>query len=307
MIKFIARRLLEFIPVFFVIVTVVFFLVRGAPGGPFDSNERDLPPEVLQKLEEAYNLDAPLHEQYVDYMKGLAQGDLGPSMKKPTRTVTEWIALRFPVSLELGIYAIIIAIVIGLAAGIIASIKPNSSGDYISMSMATMGICIPNFVLGPVLVYIFALKLEWLPVSGWYSPMHKVLPAITLGTIYAAYIARLTRGGMIEVLAQDFIRTARAKGLSEARIVLKHALRGGVQPVVAFLGPAIARMLTGSFVVETIFQVPGLGQEFVKSAFNRDYTMLMGVVLFYAGLILIFNLLVDIVQAWLDPRVRYGR
>jgi oligopeptide transport system permease protein len=174
------------------------------------------------------------------------------------------------------------------------------------MSFAMVGICVPNFVLGPVLVLVFSLKLGWLPVSGWSMPMEKVLPSITLGTVYAAYVARLARGGMFEVLAQDFIRTARAKGLSEARVVVRHALRGGIQPVLAFLGPAAAGLLTGSFVVEQIFQVPGLGKQFVEAAFNRDYTMLMGAVLVYAVMILVFNLIVDVLQAWLDPRVRYG-
>jgi oligopeptide transport system permease protein len=242
--------------------------------------------------------------QYVDYLKGLVHGDLGPSFRKPTFTVAEWIWLRLPVSLELGFYALMVAIVLGLAAGIVASLKPNSLTDYVPMSLAMVGICIPNFVLGPLLVLVFALWMDWLPVAGWDVPREKILPSITLGLTYAAYIARMTRGGMLEVLAQDFIRTARAKGLSEARVVLRHALRGGLQPVTAFLGPAAAGLLSGSFVVETIFQVPGLGREFVQAAFNRDYTMIMGTVLFFATLILVFNLLVDMAQAWLDPRLR---
>jgi oligopeptide transport system permease protein len=305
MLRYIFRRLLGFVPVLFLIATVVFFLLRLAPGGPFDPGERAVPIEVQERLLETYNLNAPLHEQYWDYIKGLVRGDLGPSFKKPSRTVSEWIALRFPVSLELGAYALVVALSIGLAAGITASLRPNSLRDYVPMSLAMVGICIPSFVLGPVLVLIFSLKLEWFPVSGWDRGINKVLPAITLGAFYAAYIARLSRGGMLEVLAQDFIRTARAKGLSETRIVLRHALRGGIQPVVAFLGPAAAGLLTGSFVVETIFQVPGLGREFVQAAFHRDYTMVLGTTLFFATLILFMNLLADLVQAWLDPRVRY--
>lgn len=306
MTKFILRRLLSFIPVFFIIVTMLFFLIRIAPGGPFQGGERAVPPEVLEKLRETYNLNAPLYRQYVNYLVDLAQGDLGPSMYQPSRTVTEWVQLRFPVSLELGFYALLVAMTLGFLAGITAALRPNTITDYVPMSFAMVGICIPNFVLGPVLVLIFALKLGWLPVAGWSDPLDKVLPSLTLGTAYAAYVARLARGGMFEVLAQDFIRTARAKGLSETRVILRHALRGGVQPVIAFLGPAAAGLLTGSFVVEQIFQVPGLGKQFVDAAFNRDYTMLMGAVLVYAVLILCFNLVVDVIQAWLDPRVRYG-
>lgn len=306
MTKYILRRMLSFIPVFFIIVTVVFFLIRLAPGGPFQGGERYVPPEVLEQLRETYNLNAPIYVQYFDYLADLAHGDLGPSMYQPSRSVTEWIALRLPVSLELGAYALLVAISLGMLAGVVAALKPNSATDYMPMSFAMVGICVPNFVLGPVLVLVFSLKLGWFPVSGWTWPMEKVLPSLTLGAAYAAYVARLARGGMFEVLAQDFIRTARAKGLSEVRVVLRHALRGGVQPVLAFLGPATAGLLTGSFVVEQIFQVPGLGKQFVDAAFNRDYTMLMGAVLVYAAMILVFNLIVDVIQALLDPRVRYG-
>jgi len=303
MIGFILKRLLSFIPVLFVIITVTFFLVRLAPGGPFDQDRR-VSEAAMQRLLEAYNLDAPLHRQYLDYLGGVIRGDFGPSYRKPARTVREWIVLRIPVSLELGAYALLFALVVGLGAGIVASLKPNSLLDQVPMALAMGGICIPNFVLGPLLVLIFALWFNWLPVAGWNTPADKVLPSITLGAMYAAYIARLTRGGMLEVLSQDFIRTARAKGLREARVVLQHGLRGGVQPVVAYLGPATAGILTGSFVVETIFQVPGLGREFVEAAFNRDYTMIIGTVLVYATLVLFLNLLADIAHAWLDPRIR---
>jgi oligopeptide transport system permease protein len=304
MLRYVLRRIAEFIPVLLVVITLTFFLVRLAPGGPFTA-ERNVPPEALRQLEAHYNLDAPLWKQYVDYVAGVIQGDLGPSFRKPSLTVREWILLRLPVSLELGGYALLVALSIGLVAGIVASLRPNSLGDYIPMSLAMVGICLPTFVLGPLLVLVFAMWLGWLPVAGWEYPEDKILPSLTLGAAYAAYIARLSRGGMLEVLSQDFIRTARAKGLSEASVVLRHGLRGGLQPVVAFLGPAAAGLLTGSFVVETIFQIPGLGHEFVQSAFNRDYTMILGTVLLYATLILVFNLLVDIVLAWLDPRLRY--
>ena len=305
MTRYILRRVLGFVPVFLSIVTVVFFLIRLAPGGPFEQGERHVPPEVLDQIRESYNLNAPLYVQYFDYLRDLMRGDLGPSMQQPSRSVSQWVMLRAPVSMELGLYSLLVAITIGLTAGLIASLRPNTLTDYLPMSLAMAGICLPTFVMGPLLMLVFSLKLGWFPVSGWDSPMDKVLPSFTLGSVYAAYVARLTGGGMFEVLAQDFIRTARAKGLSEARVVLKHALRGGVQPVVSFLGPAAAGLLTGSFVVEKIFQVPGLGKQFVDAAFNRGYTLLMGAVLFYAVLILVLNLLADIAQGWLDPRVRY--
>lgn len=303
MIRFILKRLATFVPVLLAIITITFFMVRIAPGGPFDE-ERKVPEETMRQLEKAYNLDAPLYRQYLDYLGGVLRGDLGPSFKKPSRTVTEWIILKLPVSLELGVYALLIALAIGLPAGILAATRPNSMQDYVPMSVAMGGICIPNFVLGPLLVLVFSLWLGWLPVTGWTTPAEKILPSITLGAVYAAYIARLTRGGMLEVMGQDYIRTARAKGLSETAVVLKHGLRGGLLPVIAFLGPATAGLLTGSFVIEKIFLIPGLGREFVDAAFNRDYTMIMGTVLVYATLVLVLNLVADILQALLDPRVR---
>ncbi len=303
MIRFILRRVLGMAPVLFVIVTLVFFLIRLAPGGPFDA-ERNVAPEILANLKAYYNLDAPLWRQYMDYLGRLLRGDLGPSFKYANWSVNELIGAGFPVSLELGLYALAIALAAGLGAGLIAAQRPHTVRDYGPMSFAMIGICIPNFVLGPLLVLVFGLWLGWLPVAGWEGPANKILPAITLGAAYAAYIARLSRSGMIEVLSQDFIRTARAKGLGEGRVVLRHAVRGGVQPVVSFLGPAAAGLLSGSFVIETIFQIPGLGRLFIQAAFNRDYTMILGTVLFFATLILLFNLAADVVQAWLDPRLR---
>lgn len=303
MIRFIVRRLLEMIPVLFIIITLVFFLIRLAPGGPFDT-EKAVPEEVMKNLRAYYDLDAPLFSQYLGYLGRLTHGDLGPSFKNANYSVNELILLGFPVSLELGFYALLVALAIGLTSGILASQKPNSARDYVPMSVAMVGICVPNFVLGPLMVLVFALWLGWLPVAGWEGATSKIMPALTLGAAYAAYVARLTRGGMLEILSQDFIRTARAKGLSEARVVLRHALRGGLQPVVAFLGPASAGLLSGSFVIETIFQIPGLGRLFIQGAFNRDYTMILGTVLFYAVLVLLFNLAVDVIQAWMDPRLR---
>lgn len=303
MTRFILRRVLGFLPVMLAILTLTFFLVRVAPGGPFDA-ERRVSEETLLQLKAAYNLDEPLYSQYARYIGGVVQGDFGPSFKKPSRTVSEWIQLRLPVSLELGLYAILVALGIGLPAGLLAALRPNSILDYVPMSLSMAGICIPSFVMGPLLVLVFALWLGWFPVAGWEAPIDKVLPALTLGGAYAAYVARLTRAGMLDVMSQDFVRTARAKGASEARVLLRHALRGGLQPVVAYLGPTAAGMLTGSFVVETIFQIPGLGKEFVESAFNRDYTMISGTVAVYAALVLVLNLAADVIQAYLDPRVR---
>lgn len=301
--RFILRRLAEFVPVTFLIITITFFLVRLVPGGPFDS-EKQVPPEAKKRIEAFYRLDQPLLTQYWDYLKGVLRLDLGPSFKQPIRTVRQWIAIRLPVSIELGVYALGFALVLGLGAGLLASCRPNTRFDHVPMGLAMTGICVPNFVLGPLLVLVFALWLDWVPVSGWRIPSAKILPSVTLGAAYAAYIARLTRGGMMEILSQDFIRTARAKGLGEAAVVLKHGLRGGIQPVTAFLGPATAGLLTGSFAVETIFQVPGLGREFVQAAFNRDYTMISGTVLVYALLVMALNLAADVAVAWLDPRIR---
>ena len=304
MLRFIARRILETIPVLFVIVTVTFFMIRFVPGGPFTA-EKAVTPEILRNLKAHYGLDQPLWRQYVGYLGDLLHGDLGPSFKYPNRTVNEIIAEKLPVSLELGAEALAVALVLGLTAGVLAAVKRNSWIDYAASATAMIGICVPTFVMGPLLVLVCAIHFGWFNASGWYTPLDRVLPALTLGGYYAAYVARLARGGMLEVLNQDYIRTARAKGASETRIVFRHALRGGLRPVVAFLGPGIADLLTGSFVIETIFQIPGLGREFVTSAFNRDYTLITGTVILYAALIIALNLVVDVVQVWLDPKLRF--
>lgn len=304
MLRFVARRLLQAIPVLFAVATLTFFMIRLAPGGPFAA-EKSVPPEIQKNLDAFYGFNLPVHRQFLRWLGNAVHGDLGPSFRYANRSVTELISESFPISAELAFWALLVAIVLGLSAGLIASVRPNSAVDYTSSSFAMIGISIPNFVLGPVLVLIFAIKLHWLRVSGWDEPIDRVLPAITLGAAYAAYVARLTRGGMLEILSQDFIRTARAKGASNARIVLRHALRGGLVPVVSYLGPTVAALLTGSFVVETIFQIPGLGRYFVNAAFNRDYTMILGAVLFYAALIVVFNLLVDIALVWLNPRLKW--
>ena len=304
MFRFVLRRLLEMIPVLWIIVTATFFMVRFVPGGPFTA-EKAVTPEVLRNLEAHYGLDRPLHRQYFDYLGNLLHGDLGPSFKYANRTVNEIIADKLPTSLELGLWALLVAFAFGLPLGVIAAVRHNSFWDYLCSSLGMIGICVPTFVLGPLLALCLGIYLHWFNVSGWYGPTDRILPGVTLGFVYAAYIMRLTRGGMLEILGQDFIRTARAKGASEARVIFRHALRGGLLPVVSFLGPAVAGILTGSFVIETIFQIPGLGREFVNSAFNRDYTLVMGTVILYATLIVTLNLVVDVVQVWLNPKLKF--
>jgi oligopeptide transport system permease protein len=304
MLRFALGRLLQAVPVLLVVITMTFLLVHSAPGGPF-SADKAVPEEVLEALEAQYNLNQPLWQQYVSYLGDVLQGDMGPSFKYPGRSVNELILSGLGTTAELGFYAMLVAIFIGVIAGVTASMRPNTAQDYVPMTAAMIGICMPSFLLGPLLVLIFGIHLEWLPVSGWNQiPGDKILPAITLGTGYAAYIARLSRGGMLEVLSQDYIRTARAKGLSEFLIIGKHALRGGLIPVVAFLGPAFAGLLGGSFVVETIYQIPGLGRFYVQAAFNRDYTMILGTTVFFATLIIVFNLLSDMLAVWLNPKLR---
>ncbi len=304
MIRYTLMRLLQAIPVLFAVITATFFLIRQAPGGPFDA-EKPVIPAVKRALEAKYNLDQPIFQQYLSYFKDLLQGDLGPSFKYPGWDVHDLILSGLPVTAELALYALLVALVIGVLAGCLAALKPNSPQDYIPMSLAMIGICMPTFLLGPLLVLIFGFGLGLVPVSGWGDlPGDKILPSITLGAAYAAYVARLTRGGMLEVLNQDYIRTARAKGLPEWVVVCKHALRGGLIPTVAFLGPAFAGLLAGSFVVETIFQIPGLGRFYVQAAFNRDYTMILGTTIFLSTLIVVFNLLSDLLATWLNPKLR---
>jgi len=304
MFKFVFSRLVQMILVLVVISTGTFFMMHAAPGGPFDT-EKKMSKEVRENLEKYYNLDKPKFQQYVLYMKNvLLRGDLGFSTKYAKSTVNEIIADKLPVSAELGTLALIIALVIGITLGTFAAVRRNTWIDYTASTFGMVGISIPTFVVGPLLVLALAIQLGWFNASGWYGPSDRVLPALVLGVAYAAPISRLTRGGMLEILHQDFIRTARAKGASEFRIVTRHALRGGLLPVVSYLGPAVAGILTGSFVIETIFQIPGIGREFVQSAFNRDYTLVLGTVILYAVLIMTLNLIVDIIQAWMNPKVR---
>ena len=298
------KRVFMAVPVLLAVATMTFFLIKLAPGGPFDA-EKAVSPQVLKNLNAVYNLDASQWEQYTDYMTGVVQGDFGPSFKYPGRSVTEMIASGLPITFELAMYAILIALVIGVLSGVLAALKRNTMLDFIPMAIAMIGICVPTFLMGPLLVLIFGIQLELLPVAGWGQLAgDKILPSITLGFAYAAYIARLSRGGMLEVLNQDFIRTARAKGLTERMVVIKHAMQGGLIPVVSFLGPAIAGLLAGSFVVETIFQIPGLGRFYVEAALNRDYTMILGTTIFFSAMIVFFNLISDLASLWLNPRSR---
>ena len=304
MLSFIIRRLLLIIPMAIVVITLTWGLIRLAPGN-FYENEKNLPAAVVANIKEKYGLNEPWYTQYGIMLWNTVRGDFGESLKYQGQTVNEIIARHFPYSAVIGILAYILALFIGLTAGIIAALKQNSAFDYGSMSLAMLGLSVPNFVLGPILVLIFALWLNWLPTSRLQTVGGLILPVITLAGIYAAYIARLTRAGMLEVMRSDYIRTARAKGLDEKTVLLKHAIRGGLIPVISFTGPALAALLAGTVVVEKVFAIPGLGNIFIQSVFNRDEPLILGIVAFLSILIMIFNLLVDISYAFLDPRIRY--
>jgi oligopeptide transport system permease protein len=315
MLSYAIRRLLGAIPTLFIIITLAFFMMRIAPGGPFDSQRR-LPPEIEHNIKAAYDLDKPLYQQYFIYLGKLAHGDLGPSFKNKDFTVTELIADGLPVSAKLGISAILLAIVFGLIAGTIAALRQNKATDYSVMSMAMVGITIPTFVMAPILTLIFGVYGVslfgydiFLPVGGWNggAVRNMILPVIVLALPQIAVIARLTRGSMVEVLHSNYVRTARAKGLSSFQVVTRHALRAAILPLVSYLGPAIAGILTGSLIVEQIFGIPGIGRYFVNGALNRDYTLVMGVLIYYATFVILLNLLADLLYAVLDPRVRYAR
>lgn len=304
MLSYIIRRLLIIIPMALLVVTVTWVLIRMAPGS-FYSAEKKLPPAVEANIKRKYGLDKPVLQQYGILMGNIVRGDFGDSLKYEGQSVNEIIRRHFPYSATIGILAYILALVVGLAAGIVAALKQNSAFDYGSMSLAMLGLSVPNFVIGPILVLIFSLWLYWFPPARVGGVMSYVLPVVTLAAIYAAYIARLTRAGMLEVLRSDYIRTARAKGLSEWKVLLKHAVRGGLIPVVSFTGPALAALLAGTVVVERVFAIPGLGNIFIQSVFNRDEPLTLGIVAFLSILIMVFNLLVDVAYAFLDPRIRY--
>ncbi len=305
MTRLVLKRLLTAIPTLLVLVTLTFFLMRLAPGGPFD-RARVMPPAIEKALAAEYHLDESLPRQYVRYLSGLVRGDLGPSFQYEGYEVTELIAAGFPVSCLLGVCALAIGLVIGCALGIVAALRHNRLADLGVMSVAMLGISTPNFVLAPLLVLVFAVTLGWLPAGGWdlSEPLTLVLPVVALAAPQVAYIARLMRGSMIEVLQASFIRTARAKGLSSRRVIFAHALKPAFMPVLSYLGPAAAGIITGSVVIEQVFGLPGIGRYFVQGALNRDYTLVLGVVVFYGALIIALNLVVDLLYATLDPRVR---
>jgi len=306
MLGYATRRVLQAIPTLLLIVAAAFFLMRAAPGGPFDE-ERALPPEIEANLQAAYGLDQPVTVQFGRYLGGLVRGDLGPSFRMKDFTVAELIGRGLPVTLLLGAAALLLGLSLGIPLGLVAGLRQNGWADHAVMSIALVGIAVPNFVVAPVLALVFGLYLGWLPVAGWEagSLSHLVLPVITLALPLVAYLARLTRGSLLEVLQSPYIRTARAKGLEPGVILRRHALKPTLLPVVSFLGPAAAALLTGSLVVEQVFGLPGVGRYFVQGAINRDYTLVMGMVIFYASLILLLNLAVDLVYGWLDPRIRH--
>lgn len=296
------------IPTLFLIVTFSFFIMKVAPGGPF-SAERNPPPEVLANINKVYHLDEPLPKQYVRYLGNMLRGDLGPSFRYKDYTVNDLIGNTMPNSLILGITALCSALVFGLLVGLVSAVKRNSIADYASMSVAVIGISIPLFVVGPLLMLLFAVKLKWLPTSGWITGRQGlktlIMPALALSLPYFAYIARLSRASVLEVLRSDYIRTAYAKGLSYPVVLFKHALKGAMLPVISYLGPAFAGIITGSVVIEKIFLVPGLGTFFVQSALNRDYTLIMGTVVMYSIILILMNFVVDILYAVIDPRISY--
>jgi oligopeptide transport system permease protein len=304
-IRMVITRLLGGLLVVFIVASVAFLLLKSAKGGPFDG-ERAMSNEAKRNIEERYHLNDPLWKQYTTWMKGVVMFDFGPTMKR-RQSVNEIIRNQFPYSLRLGVFALGFALIFGIAIGVTAAARRNTGVDYSLMSAALLGISIPSIVLGPLLQNWFALKLHWFPIiraEGWSS---YILPGCTLGLIYTGTIARLARGGMLEVLNQDYIRTARAKGLSERAVVWRHALRLGLMPVVTYIGPATAALVSGSFVVEQIYQIPGLGFYFINSIADRDYTMLGGVMVFYVSIVVVLNLAVDIAYRFLDPRIRDSR
>ncbi len=298
------RRIMFIIPSLGLLIFVTTLLMYHAPGNPF-AGERIATPQVEAALRAQYGVPESALEFFQIYVRRLLlEGNFGPSIKVQGRSVGELLEPAFPVSMALGLLALVIACAIGLVLGIRAGLRPNSVSDYTSMGLAMIGLSLPNFVIGAGMIIVFSLYLGWLPVAGWGGFRHLLMPAFTLGLPYAAYIARLARSGTIEVMQQDFIRTARAKGLSETAVVLRHALKGAILPVVSFLGPAAAGIMTGSFVVETLFGVPGMGQWFVKGAINRDYAVVLGTAIIYSALVTTFNLVVDLAYAWLEPRAR---
>jgi ABC-type dipeptide/oligopeptide/nickel transport system permease component len=303
--RYIIRRLLQMIPVLFIISVITFSFAHAVPGGPF-TREKALPAEIIANLEKYYGLDQPIWKQYVDWVGGIiTRFDFGPIYSSRSRRVNDIFADHLPVSAQLGILATLIAVALGMPLGILAALKQNSFWDYLGMAVAIFGVSVPNIVLGPLLILIFALGLGWLPVAGWGTPAKMIMPAFALGTGSAAIIARLTRASMLQVIREDYIRTARAKGLNERMVMVRHALKNALIPVATILGPMFAALVTGTFVVEQIFAIPGMGKYFITSITNRDYPVVMGAFLVYALVLILANLAVDVTYAFLDPRIRY--
>lgn len=302
---YIIKRIFNAFIVLWIVITITFFLMHAIPGGPFTA-EKSLPPYVLHSIEERYKLNDPLYKQYGDYLCNLVQGDLGPSFKYPGRSVNDIIKDGFPVSFKLGIEAILIAIIIGIPAGILAGVKKDKWQDRAVNFFTTLGVAVPSFVVAALLIYVLSTKLNLLPAAMWNGWRYEIMPALALSGMPMSFIARLTRSSMLDILSQDYIKTARAKGLSWSKVLIKHALPNSLIPVVTYLGPMTASILTGSFVIETIFAIPGLGQYFVTSIYNRDYTVILGVTIFYSVIVIVLNMLVDLLYPLLDPRIKIG-
>lgn len=302
---YIIKRIFNAFIVLWIVITITFFLMHAIPGGPFTA-EKSLPPYVLHSIEERYKLNDPLYKQYGDYLCNLVQGDLGPSFKYPGRSVNDIIKDGFPVSFKLGIEAILIAIIIGIPAGILAGVKKDKWQDRAVNFFTTLGVAVPSFVVAALLIYVLSTKLHLLPAAMWNGWRYEIMPALALSGMPMSFIARLTRSSMLDILSQDYIKTARAKGLSWSKVLIKHALPNSLIPVVTYLGPMTASILTGSFVVETIFAIPGLGQYFVTSIYNRDYTVILGVTIFYSVIVIVLNMVVDLLYPLLDPRIKIG-
>lgn len=304
MFKYSLKRIISMLITLFLVATITFILMRSIPGSPFTS-ERNLTPEIEKALNEKYNLDAPLYQQYLSYMKQLVKGDLGVSYKKKGVTVNEIIATTFPASAKIGLLSVVVILIIGIPLGVLSALKQNSAIDYVVMVIATIGVTIPSFVLGSFIMYIFGEKLAWLPAGGLEEWKSYIGPVVALSGFSVAYVTRLTRSSMLEVLRQDYIRTARANGLSTFKVIGKHALKNALIPVVTYVGPMIASILTGSFVVEKIFAIPGMGKYFVESVTNRDYTIIMGVTIFYAAIYVVMVFIVDVIYGFIDPRIKF--
>lgn len=302
--KFILNRFMSMLVTLFLIITITFFLMHSIPGGPF-TGEKKLPPEIEKALIAKYHLDDPLWKQYTDYLQGVIKWDLGPSFKLKGQNVNDIISRSFPASAQLGLIATVLILVIGIPIGVISALKQGTWVDSAVMFFAIIGVAVPSFVIATLFIYVFGLKLQWLPTSRWGTWQHAIMPSMALSAYSMAFVARLTRSSMLEVISQDYIRTARAKGLSEGVVVFKHALKNALIPVVTYVGPLVAAIMTGSFVIEKVFAVPGLGRFFVESISNRDYTVIMGVTVFYAIFLVVMMLVVDVLYVFIDPRIKF--